>query len=91
VLTFVLILLLLAAIFGVLGAVLKVFLILVLAGTLFVAFAVWASMLWFRRRVREFERAIGAERQMDERRRRAVDVRRVRNEAERDPDAFEGS
>lgn len=89
-LTFVLILLLLAAIFGVLGAVLKVFLILILAGTLFVALAVWAGMLWFRRRVREFERAIGADQRMNERRRRAVDVRRVRNEADRDPESLEG-
>jgi hypothetical protein len=91
VLTFVLILLLLAAIFGVLGAVLKVVLILVLAAMLFVAFAVWAGMLWFRRRVREFERAMGADQRMDERRRRAVDVRRVRNQADRDPEGLDGS
>jgi membrane protein implicated in regulation of membrane protease activity len=89
--TFVLILLLIAAIFGVLGAVLKVFLVLVLAGLLFAVFAVWAAMLWFRRRVHEFERAMGADQARNERRQRAVDVRRVRNEADRDPEGLGGS
>jgi membrane protein implicated in regulation of membrane protease activity len=89
--TFVLILLLIAAIFGVLGAVLKVFLVLLLAGLLFAVFAVWAAMLWFRRRVREFERAMGTDRARNERRQSAVDVRRVRNEADRDLEGPGGS
>jgi uncharacterized membrane protein (UPF0136 family) len=84
--TLVLILLLLAALFGILGAVLKVFLILLLAGLLFAAVAIWAATLWFRGRVRAFERAAG----MADRRGRAVDVRRVRNQAERDLDRPDG-
>jgi membrane protein implicated in regulation of membrane protease activity len=82
VLTLILILLLIAAIFGVLGAVLKAFLILILAGLLFVAVAIWAATFWFRRRVREVERAFG----VDDRRARPTGLRRVRNEADRDPD-----
>jgi uncharacterized membrane protein (UPF0136 family) len=80
VLTFILILLLIAAIFGILGAVLKAVLILLLAGLLFAAVAIWAATFWFRRRVREVERAFG----VDERRRRSTTLRRVRNDADRD-------
>lgn len=81
-LTFILILLLIAAIFGVLGAVLKAFLILMLAGLLFAAISIWAVTFWFRRRVREVERAFGVE----DRGHRSTVLRRVRNQADRDPD-----
>ena len=80
--TFVLILLLLAAVFGVLGAVLKIALVLVL-GVVFaiVAFG-WGAWFWLKRRVREFEREIDRGRREHERRARAIDVRHVTNEAD---------
>jgi fatty acid desaturase len=81
--TFIVVLLLLAAIFGVLGAVLKVALALVLAIVLTVAVFAWGGWLWLRYRMREFEREAERERELQAKRRRAIDVRHVPNEAER--------
>lgn len=80
-LTFILILLLLAAIFGVLGAVLKAALILVLSVVVAVAVLAWGGWLWLKHRVREMEREVEREREEQARRRRAIDVRHVPNEA----------
>ncbi|HEX5950365.1 MAG TPA: hypothetical protein VFZ96_05145 [Actinomycetota bacterium] len=81
--TFIVVLLLLAAIFGVLGAVLKVALALVLAIVLTVAVLAWGGWLWLKHRVRELDRELERERELQERRRRAIDVRHVPNEADR--------
>jgi sulfite exporter TauE/SafE len=85
VLTFVLILLLLAAIFGVLGTVLKIALVAVLAFVLATAALIWAGLWWVRSRMRGLERDWQQRNERDRRRRSAVDIRRVRNEAEDDP------
>lgn len=84
--TFIVIVLLIAAIFGILGAVLKIALILVLAGILAATLLAWAAWLWFRRRLRAFEREVrrfGG-------RAGAVDVQHVENEAERDSRELDG-
>jgi uncharacterized protein (DUF58 family) len=83
VLTLILVLLLLAAVFGILGAVLKVALVLVLGIVLAVVVLTWGGWFWLKRRVREFEREIDRQHAERERRHRAIDVRRVANEAER--------
>ena len=80
--TFVLILLLLAAVFGVLGAVLKVALVLVFGIVLAVVVLAWGGWFWLKRRVREFEGEIDRGRREHERRARAIDVRHVTNEAD---------
>lgn len=80
--TFILVLLLLAALFGVLGAVLKIALVLVLGVVLAIVVLTWGGWLWLKRRVRGFEREVDRQRQEQERRRRAIDVRHVTNEAE---------
>lgn len=82
-LTFIVVLLLLAAIFGVLGAVLKVALVLVLGLVLTVAVLAWAGWYWVKRRVRVFEAEVERQQELQARRRRAIDVRHVPNEAER--------
>ena len=79
--TFIVILLLIAAVFGILGAVLKIALILVLAFVLSVSLLAWAGWLWFRRRVRAFEEQVTGPR----RGRRSFDVHYVENEADREP------
>jgi uncharacterized protein (DUF58 family) len=81
--TFILVLLLLAATFGVLGAVLKVALVLVLGIVLAVIVLAWGTWLWLKRRVHEFEREVDRQRAEQARRHRAIDVRHVPNEAER--------
>ena len=78
--TFILILLLVAAVFGVLGAVLKVALILVLSFVLATTVMLWAGWWWFRNRMKAFQRDL----ELEARRRRAVDARPVRNEADDD-------
>jgi len=80
VITFILILLLVAAVFGVLGAVLKVALILVLSFVLATTLMLWAGWWWFRNRMQAFQRDL----ELEARRRRAVDTRPVRNEADDD-------
>lgn len=82
-LTFILVLLLLAAVFGILGAVLKVALVLALGIVLAVVVLTWSGWLWLKRRVREFEREVDRQHTEQERRRRAIDVRHVENEAGR--------
>ncbi len=67
-LTFILILLLLAAVFGVLGAVLKVTLVLVLSVILTIAMLVAFGYWWVRYRMYRFQREV--ERYRDEQRRR---------------------
>lgn len=81
--TFIVVLLLLAAIFGVLGVVLKIALALVLGIVLTVAVLAWGGWLWLKHRVHDLEREAERERELQERRRRAIDVRHVPNEAER--------
>ncbi|MEX2274412.1 MAG: hypothetical protein WEA10_02450 [Actinomycetota bacterium] len=56
---FILILLLIAAIFGVLGTVLKVAFVLVLAGLLVIATVGLLGYYWFRYRMRDYQRRIG--------------------------------
>jgi uncharacterized membrane protein len=77
--TFVVILLLIAAVFGILGAVLKIALILVLAFVLSVSLLAWAGWLWFRRRIRAFEEQVTGPRGD------RFDLRHVQNEADREP------
>jgi uncharacterized membrane protein len=79
--TFIVILLLIAAVFGILGAVLKIALILVLAFVLAFSLLTWAGWLWFRRRIRAFEEQVTGPR----RGRPSFDVRHVENEADREP------
>lgn len=59
--TFILILLLVAAVFGVLGAVLKVALILVLSFVLATSLMLWAGWWWFRNRMQAFQRDLELE------------------------------
>jgi len=61
VITFILILLLLAAIFGVLGAVLKAALVIALSIALAVAFLAVGGYYYLRHRVREFRRDLEAQ------------------------------
>jgi len=91
VLTFILILLLLAAIFGVLGAVLKIALVLILSLVLVTAVLVWAGWWWVRSRMRGLERDLQQRSEEDRRRQGSVDIRRVRNEAEDDPPELGGT
>ena len=56
---FILILLLIAAVFGVLGTVLKVAFVLVLAGLLVIATVGLLGYYWFRYRMRDYRRRIG--------------------------------
>ena len=79
--TFVVILLLIAAVFGILGAVLKIALILVLAIVLAASLLAWAGWLWFRRRIRAFEQQVTGSRPVG----RSFNVHHVENEADREP------
>lgn len=79
---FIVILLVLAAAFGVLGAVLKAALVLLLASTIAIATLAWLAWFWFKRRVRAFELEVARAQEEQERRRRAIEIRRVPNEAE---------
>jgi hypothetical protein len=80
--TFILILLLVAAAFGVLGAVLKIAFTILLGLILAVTVLIWGGWLYARNRMRAWQREV--ERQMDEqaRRQRAIDIRHVQNEAD---------
>ena len=82
--TFILILLLVAAIFGILGAVLKAAFI--IAFGLILAFAVltWGGWWYAKRRMRVWQRELDLRLQENDRRRRAIDVRHVPNEADRE-------
>ncbi len=80
----ILVLLLIAALFGVLGAVLKLALILVLALLLAFAVLAWGTWWWVKRRVRAFHAEVDRQRLEADRRRRAIDVRYVPNEADED-------
>lgn len=82
--TLILILLLVAAIFGVLGAVLKFALALVLGLILAFTLLVWG--LWFtaKRRIRAWQRDVDRQMEENARRQRAIDVRHIPNEAERE-------
>lgn len=82
-LVFILILLLVAAAFGVLGAVLKIAFALLLGSILAVTLAVCATWYYLRYRSRAWQHAIYQRQQEEDRRRRAIDVRHVRNEADR--------
>lgn len=84
--TFIVILLLIAAVFGILGAVLKIALILVLAAILAATLLAWAGWLWFRRRIRAFEQKVTGSRPDQ----RSFDVRHVQNEANREPPGLDG-
>jgi len=77
--TFIVILLLIAAVFGILGAVLKIALILVLAFVLAVSLLAWGGWLWFRRRIRAFEEQVTGPREG------RFALRHVQNEADREP------
>lgn len=80
--TLILILLLVAAIFGVLGAVLKIALVLILG--LILAFTILVWGLWFtaKRRIRAWQREVDRQMEENARRQRAIDVRHVQNEAD---------
>ena len=84
--TFIVILLLIAAVFGILGAVLKVALILVLAVILVLALIAWAGWLWFRKRIRAFEQQFPGSRGVQG----SFDVRHVENEADGEPPKLGG-
>lgn len=79
---FILILLLVAAIFGVLGAVLKFALVLVLG--LVLGFTLLAWGLWFaaKRRVSAWQREMEVRATQNAQRQRALDIRYVENEAQ---------
>jgi len=70
VITFVLVLLLLAAVFGVLGAVLKITLVIVLSILLTIAFLGAFTYYWFRYRMFRFRRDV--QRAYDEQQRRTL-------------------
>ena len=72
--TFILILLLVAAVFGVLGAVLKVALVLVLSLVLAVSAAVWGVTWYARHRLREWQDQFDRSSEQVRRRRDAYDV-----------------
>jgi uncharacterized protein (DUF58 family) len=82
--TFILILLLIAAIFGVLGAVLKAAFILALGLILAFAVLIWGGWWYAKRRMRAWQREFDLRLQENDRRRRAIDVRHVPNEADRE-------
>lgn len=84
--TFIVILLLIAAVFGILGAVLKVALILVLAVIIAASLFAWAGWLWFRRRIRALEQQVPGSRGDPG----SFDVRHVENEADREPPELGG-
>jgi fatty acid desaturase len=82
VLLFVLILLLVAAALGVLGAVLKIAFALLLGLILAITLIIWGTWLYVRHRLRTWQRDVDQQRQERDRRRRAVDIRYLHNEAE---------
>ena len=71
---FLLILLLIAAATGVLGAVLEVTLVIVLSLVLSVVLLAWIGSWYAKRRFREFQRELGSGAERDRRRREAYDV-----------------
>jgi membrane protein implicated in regulation of membrane protease activity len=79
---FILVLLLIAAIFGVLGAVLKAALVLALGLILAFTVVIWGGWWYAKRRMRDWQRDMDRRIEETERRRRAIDVRRVPNEAD---------
>lgn len=80
----ILVLLLLAAIFGVLGAVLKAAAVLLLALILALTVLVWGGWWYAKRRMRAWQRDVDRRLGENDRRRRAIDVRHVPNEADGD-------
>lgn len=82
---FVLIFLLVAAALGILQAVLKLALILFLSLVLAVALVVWGGWWYLRSRMRAFQRDVEDAMERERRRRSAIDVRHVRNEADERP------
>ena len=80
--TLILVLLLVAAIFGVLGAVLKVALVLVLGLVLAFALLIWGVWFAAKRRMRAWQHEIDRQVEQNARQRRAIDVRHVPNEAD---------
>ncbi len=78
----ILVLLLVAAIFGVLGAVLKAALILVLASVLALIVLIWGGWWYLKHRMRRWQADVDRRLEEDARRRRALDVRHVSNEAD---------
>lgn len=81
-LLFVLIQLLVAAALGVLGAVLKIAFALLLGLILAITLIIWGTWLYVRHRLRTWQRDVDQQRQERDRRRRAVDIRYLHNEAE---------
>ena len=81
-LVFVLILLIVAAAFGVLGAVLKIAFALLFGLILAITLIVWGIWSYVRHRLRMWQRDVDQQRQEWDRRRRAVDIRYLHNEAE---------
>jgi hypothetical protein len=77
----ILLLLLLAAATGVLGAVLKVTLVLVLSLILAIVLLAWIGMWYARRRFRAFQRDLEIRIDQEQRRREAYDVGQTRGEA----------
>lgn len=78
--TFVLILLLLAATFGVLGAVLKIALVLVLSAVLAIVLLAWIGAWYVRSRIRNVERELYRRAEQERRWREAYDVSVARDE-----------
>ena len=81
-LTFILILLLIAAIFGVLGAVLKFALAATLVMILTITLIVWIGMWYLRHRMREWQLEMERRADVEYRRRQAYEIRHLRNEAD---------
>jgi len=79
---FILILLLIAAAFGVLGAVLKAALVLALGLILAFTALIWGGWWYAKRRVRRWQQDLDRQLAEKDRRRRAIDVRHVPNEAD---------
>ena len=77
----ILILLLVAAALGVLGAVLKIAFALLLGLILAFTLIVWGTWRYLRHRLLAWQRDIDRQQQEQDRRRRAIDIRHVRNEA----------
>lgn len=75
-LVFILLLLLIAAALGVLGAVLKVALVLVLSAILSIVLLAWIGVWFFKRRMRQFQRDVEVRIDQARRRRESYDVGR---------------
>jgi uncharacterized protein (DUF58 family) len=78
----ILVLLLIAAAFGVLGAVLKAALVIALGLILAFTVLIWGGWWYAKRRMRVWREDVDRRLAEQDRRRRAIDVRRVPNEAD---------